>query len=164
MQNTSPQKQEGAILVISLILLMIVTLVAMSTINTTQLEEKMASNLQVSNQVFQAAEAALEEGVDAGAYLNVVRISGAAGATIAVTNNDARISSDYSASFKEMSIPVGDDAASIDLGAGGATVSYYNFDVAATASIANTGASASHVQGIYMRGLSDDSTSVHKVP
>ncbi len=54
-------KQQGAVLVVSLILLLIMTLIGVSAMRTTILEEKMAGNYRDSNIAFQAAEAALRD-------------------------------------------------------------------------------------------------------
>ncbi len=60
--KTSPTKQKGAILVVSLILLVVMTLIGLSSMRATILEEKMAGNFRDSNVAFQAAEAALRDG------------------------------------------------------------------------------------------------------
>jgi type IV pilus assembly protein PilX len=51
--------QSGAVLIISLIVLLLLTLIGASSIQTTSLEEKMAGNLRDRNLAFQAAESAL---------------------------------------------------------------------------------------------------------
>jgi type IV pilus assembly protein PilX len=56
------RKQAGAVLVISLIILLLLTLIGVSGMQTTALEEKMASNSRDQNIAFQAAEAALRAG------------------------------------------------------------------------------------------------------
>lgn len=55
-------KQQGVALVISLIMLLLMTLLAVSSMNTTVLEEKMAGNYKDRNMAFQAAEAGLRAG------------------------------------------------------------------------------------------------------
>ncbi len=52
-------KQRGAVLAISLIMLLLVTLIGVSGSQLAGLEEKMAGNLNEKNSAFQAAEAAL---------------------------------------------------------------------------------------------------------
>lgn len=56
------RRQRGAVLVISLLLLLIMTLIGVTTMSTTSLEEKMAGNMRDKNVALQAAEAALEDG------------------------------------------------------------------------------------------------------
>ena len=54
-------KQTGAALVTSLIMLMIMTLISVPSIETTIIEEKMAGNMQEEDLAFQAAESALRD-------------------------------------------------------------------------------------------------------
>ncbi len=55
-------KQSGATLAITLILLFLVTLLGVSTIQTTQLQEKMTANFQDKKLSFMATESALASG------------------------------------------------------------------------------------------------------
>ncbi|MCK4494530.1 MAG: hypothetical protein KAU26_10770 [Methylococcales bacterium] len=59
MNKTSLKQQSGVVLVISLIMLLLLTLIAISGSQMTGLEEKMASNSRDQNLAFQAAESAL---------------------------------------------------------------------------------------------------------
>lgn len=60
--NVKIVKQSGLVLVVSLIMLLLLTLIGVSGMQTTALEEKMASNSRDQNIAFQAAEAALRAG------------------------------------------------------------------------------------------------------
>jgi type IV pilus assembly protein PilX len=53
--------QSGAVLIVSLIMLLLLTLIGASSMQTTSLEEKMAGNLRDRNLAFQAAESALRD-------------------------------------------------------------------------------------------------------
>lgn len=53
-------RQRGTVLVIGLILLLVVTLLGVSAMQTTVLQERMAGNLRQSNLALQSAEAALQ--------------------------------------------------------------------------------------------------------
>jgi len=55
-------QQKGAVLIISLILLLLLTLIGASAIQTSTLEEKMAGNMRDQNIAFQSAEAGLRQG------------------------------------------------------------------------------------------------------
>lgn len=57
-----PRTQTGAALVVSLLILLIMTIVGVSSMQTTTLEERMAGNMRDQNLSFQSAEAALIEG------------------------------------------------------------------------------------------------------
>lgn len=58
----SSRKQRGAILVVALIFLVVMTLLILASIRGTVMQERMASNLYDRSLAFQAAEAALREG------------------------------------------------------------------------------------------------------
>ena len=54
-------KQQGSVLIISLLLLIVTTLLGLSSMNNTIMEEKMAGNLRQQNIALQSAESALRE-------------------------------------------------------------------------------------------------------
>ena len=56
----SMKSQKGAALITALFFLVILTMLAMSSMNTNILDEKMAANMQEKNRAFQTAETALE--------------------------------------------------------------------------------------------------------
>ena len=56
-----PQRQRGAILVIALMFLVLLTIIAVSSVSSVTLEEKMAGNLREQATAFQAAESALRD-------------------------------------------------------------------------------------------------------
>ncbi|WP_445366350.1 pilus assembly PilX family protein [Methylomonas sp. BW4-1] len=60
--NKSKIKQTGAVLVVALIMLMLLTIIGVTGTNVTSLEEKMAGNMRDRNLAFQAAESALQGG------------------------------------------------------------------------------------------------------
>ena len=53
------QSQQGAVLILSLILLVVMTLFGLASMNTSIMQEKMASNAQNTNATFQAAESSV---------------------------------------------------------------------------------------------------------
>ena len=55
--------QQGAVLITGLIFMVVLTLLAVASMRNTGLEEKMAANAQNQNMAFQAAEAALRQGL-----------------------------------------------------------------------------------------------------
>ncbi|MBB3048716.1 type IV pilus assembly protein PilX [Litorivivens lipolytica] len=54
-------KQRGAVLIVCLIFLLIMTVISASALQSTTLQERMAGNTRDTNSAFQAAEAALRE-------------------------------------------------------------------------------------------------------
>lgn len=59
---TMRQSQQGAVLFIALIMLLVMTLIGVTSLNSTLMEERMAGNMREINIAFQSAEAALREG------------------------------------------------------------------------------------------------------
>lgn len=59
---TLPGRQRGVVLIVSLILLMVLTLIGVTAMQTSSLEERMTGNALDKNIAFQAAEAALRVG------------------------------------------------------------------------------------------------------
>lgn len=59
---TTPRRERGAALIISLILLVLITLVGVASLRNVVLEEKMSANFYDRSLAFQAAEAALRAG------------------------------------------------------------------------------------------------------
>lgn len=58
--HSKANHQSGVVLIISLIMLLLLTLISTSGMQTTSLEEKMAGNMRDKNLAFQAAESALK--------------------------------------------------------------------------------------------------------
>ena len=56
--------QQGAVLILSLIILLVMTLFGLASMNTSIMQEKMAANSQNTNRTFQAAESAVGAVVD----------------------------------------------------------------------------------------------------
>jgi len=55
------KQQSGVALIISLVMLLLLTMITVTALQVTSLEEKMAGNMQEQNVAFQAAESALRE-------------------------------------------------------------------------------------------------------
>ena len=58
------KNQTGVVLFMSLVILLILTILGMSSVQTTSLQERMSRNASDSNLAFQAAESALRDGED----------------------------------------------------------------------------------------------------
>lgn len=57
-----PRQERGAVLIVSLLILLVLTVLGVTSMQTTLLEEKMAGNLHNRNLAFEAAENALDAG------------------------------------------------------------------------------------------------------
>ena len=60
--NRSTGRERGAVLIVALVFLVIMTVLGVTAMRTTTLQERMAGNVRDSNLAFQSAEAALREG------------------------------------------------------------------------------------------------------
>lgn len=59
--RTTNHSQQGGILIVSLLVLLALTIIGLSSMDSSIMEEKMASNSQISTTAFQAAESAIRE-------------------------------------------------------------------------------------------------------
>lgn len=62
--------QRGAVLLVSMIMLLVLTLIGVSAMSTATIEEKMAANAQQKAITFQAAESAIDDTIDDTALLS----------------------------------------------------------------------------------------------
>jgi hypothetical protein len=144
-------KQQGAALVVGLILLVVVTVLAISGMNTATTELAIARNDQNYENAFQAAETGLETAISQGSF-----------DTLAITelqNIDvpARANDTVTAAIQfETSTLVPDRAFSLGVGSG---IAAYHFTATATAESSRAGgvetdrdASAVHTQAFYVVG------------
>jgi type IV pilus assembly protein PilX len=67
-QRTTARRQSGAALVVGLLLLLVLTILAISGMTTATLELQMAGNEQYQERAFQFAESGIEQAIDAGIY------------------------------------------------------------------------------------------------
>jgi len=59
--KSATKKQNGAVLVVSLLILLVLTLIGVSSMDGSIMEEKMASNSQTASATFQKADSAIRE-------------------------------------------------------------------------------------------------------
>ncbi len=146
--QTILQKQNGAALVVGLILLVVITVLAISGMNTATTELAMARNDQNYENAFQAAETGLALALGQGAFDTLV------GAT--VTQTITTYESVTTLITFEDSTPVPDRAFS--LGAGSGIAAYHFIATAQAASMRDPGnptdrdSTAVHTQAFYIVG------------
>ena len=142
------RKQDGAALVVGLILLVVITVLAISGMNTATTELAMARNNQNYENAFQAAETGLEIALSQGSFNTLAN-------TNLVTNINPHDTVTSVIVFEDSTL-VPDRAFSLGVGSG---VAAYHFNAIATAaSKRDTGgttdrdASAIHSQAFYVVG------------
>ncbi|MEE9355515.1 MAG: PilX N-terminal domain-containing pilus assembly protein [Methylococcaceae bacterium] len=91
------KQQQGAILIVSLFMLILLTLIGVSAMKTTALEEKMAGNLRQQDFAFQAADSCATRALKEGENFTFNKSWETAGSNIAMgsvaANNEAKYSS-----------------------------------------------------------------------
>lgn len=98
------RRQSGAVLIVAMILLVVLTLLGVTAMNTSSLEEKMASNTQEQVHAFQAAETGISQAFnDTSAY----DLDGTCGVSEVVSTDFAGSANDlkYCSNFMGMSPP-----------------------------------------------------------
>lgn len=148
-----PGKQNGAALVVGLILLVIVTVLAIAGTNTATTELAMARNDQNYENAFQAAETGLERAIARGNFNTTGHSIPSETLTIPDRLHD---SVQVEIEFEDTTI-VPDKAFSLGAGSG---IAAYHFNATATAESARAGggaetdrdASAVHTQAFYVVG------------
>ena len=67
-QPTLNKNQSGAALVVGLIMLLVLTVLGVSGMNTTVVERRMANNMQVAQNAYQASQTGIERAINVGAF------------------------------------------------------------------------------------------------
>ncbi len=147
------RKQRGAALIVGLVLLVVITVLAISGMNTAITELAMARNDQNYEQAFQAAETGLENIMSAGSF----NTAGTDASTKTINSHDSVLAE---VDYEDWSI-VPDRAFSLGAGSG---VSAYHFLGTATAESlrdpgesTNRDAAAVHTQAFYIVGPESNS-------
>lgn len=144
-RNGNRQRQSGAALVIGLILLLVLTLLAVSGMNTATLELQMTGNQQFSQNAFQAAESGLDRAMASGNFTTV--------APTVVTDATVPDSLDTFDSRTEFNLdngitPVPSGGFSLGVSTG---FQAYHFDITSTGTAAR-GATSTNTQSFYIVG------------
>jgi type IV pilus assembly protein PilX len=139
-----PARERGAALVVGLLLLLVLTVLAISGMNTATVELQMAGNMQYSQNAFQAAEIGLERAIEAGGFDTST--------TATVVDTPISGADQYRSAtnfeIKNGITPVPSGGYSIGAGTG---FSAYHFDVTSTGTSARN-ARAVNTQSFYVVG------------
>ena len=147
--HSSPRaraRQKGAALVVGLILLLVLTLLAISGMNTATLELQMAGNNQFTQSAFQAAESGVEATMQSGNFnTNVAYDSGPV--AIPDSNDSYEATMEFNADNGVSPDPNGGSS----IGEGGIGFNAYHFDIVSTGT-SNRDATATTTQSFYIIG------------
>ena len=79
LQNSNIRRQRGAVLIVSLVFMLILTIIASASMQSSTLQERMIGNAKDTNLAFQAAEAGLREAEAVLSQINVGPFDGTNG-------------------------------------------------------------------------------------
>jgi type IV pilus assembly protein PilX len=140
-----PSRQRGAALVIGLILLLVLTLLAISGMSTSTLELQMTGNQQFSQNAFQAAETGLDRALVSGNFTTaaptVVAASSLPGSTDTFNSR-----TEFNGDNGITPVPAGGFSLGVSTG-----FQAYHFDITSTGA-SNRGATSTHTQSFYIVG------------
>ena len=137
-------RQTGAVLVMGLVLLLVLTVLALSVIRTASLDVTMATNSRFSENAFQLAETAIDSSIVNGAPFNT-----ATPYVIDLTDAPHDMGR-YQATttYNEATAP---PSGGFSIGVGGTSFNAYHFDVVAVGR-SDRDATATHRQSFYIVG------------
>lgn len=140
------RRQGGAALVVGMILLMVLTLLAISGMNSATLELQMAGNAQYSENAFQAAETGVEEALREARLngTNTANVDPEKTEVVTGTSDHYKILTRHNPDNGVTKVPAG--GFSMGVGKG---FSAYHFDVTSTGTSSRS-STQTHVQGFYV--------------
>jgi len=152
MMRNVRQKQEGAVLLVSLVLLLITTFVGFSSMETSTLENKMSTARELKEKTFQTSEMGIEDTLDDTARLSAANILGLQGGGWSAWNDhewahDANLTATTRIQYLNDAASSGYSVVSTSSG-----VATFYFEVQSVATRTNTNISSDHTQGIFVEG------------
>ena len=158
MPFTSSRTQQGAALIVSLIMLLTLTILGVSSLSNSGLESRMAHNYQLSNYVFHGAESAIEDVLDVSNVDNPTYVE-ADDLMITAMNagiNDTSTTSTYNPDPDKYlgAAAIATNSAVVYQGQNTCPgtsfdeIICHQYEIATTASIADTGATDTHRLGV----------------
>lgn len=146
-------KQSGAALITALFLLVVLTLLALSSMNTNIMDERMAGNSQEKQRAFRAAEVGIELAFDDEEAFSTTNTSDSDGGASDPYDKSSNDMGDYDADVTYNSVYI--QKTKPPRGAGwDSTMSFYHFALTAT-STTESGISSTMTQGAYQVGRDD---------
>jgi hypothetical protein len=141
----SPIYQGGVALFATLVILLVITVLATSSISVTSLEQTMATNVQAENMAFQASESAVSAALENDALLqDAVEATPGSWPTMSVDLSNASVTS--VAEVKLMGTGV---ASGFSIGLEEGTFGTYRFEVIGTGSVSAINVQSEVTQGAY---------------
>lgn len=160
MTMTSRHSQHGAVLIVSLLILLVLTIVGVSGLNNTSMEERMSHNFQHAMLAFQGAESANEVIIERSNLANdtannplLMAVTAGLDDTSTVVDQDmdpdnflggASLATSSTVSWK------GKTSGDLCAGESAGSQDCDQFALTTTATIAETGTTTTHLQGVEL--------------
>jgi len=137
--------QEGAILFISLVVLLIVTMLAAASLSTTFMQQRMAVNTEAEMLAFTASESAVNAAAEnTSILLQSIGTSGSSNPQLTIDLDDDRVVSSATIVHKEIGI-----ASGFSLGVEGGSFGAYRFEIQGSGVITSLNIQSNTTQGLY---------------
>jgi len=139
-------RQGGAVLIVSLMLLLVLTIIGVTSMSSSNMEEKMAANTMNYNITFHASESAVNAALEDTESL-AQSITSSTPITVNINLGDSSVTSAAEISYLGAGIAVG-----YSLGENASAFSSYRFDATGTGSKTSTNATTVTSQGVRRIG------------
>lgn len=146
--NSMRQKQEGVVLAVCMIFIVVLTVIGVSALERSELEERMSTNFQEQHRAFQVAETGIAQTLANLGLFNTESSSTSSTGTI----GSYGASSQQSIDFIEKT-----QVQRTQAGWGVSTADFYHYNIASVGS-ANRGAKADLSRGVRIIGALDEDT------
>jgi hypothetical protein len=156
MEFSQSRRQRGAVLLIAMVFLLLTSIIAAASMDTSLLEQKMATSRELRELAFQTAEAAIEDVLNDLDYVGEAYEIGLTGSTAWPTEthsyaHDAALTASSEVRYLQNAPSEG---YSVRKGAG--RISTYYFEAHATGIREGTPIRSQHVQGFFVEGPAID--------
>lgn len=146
--------QRGAVLVVSLLMLLVLTFVGFSSMETSNLQSKMATSRELKELTFQTAEAVIEEVLDNLDYISTAYAIGLQNSNDWPTMAHTFSYNSYLNGSSEVRFMNNANSLGYSIRKGASGIATYYYQVESTAIRSGTNISSTHTQGIYVEGPS----------
>lgn len=152
-------KQDGAVLIVSLLILLLVTIVGFASMETSNLEAKMATSREMKEIAFQTAESIIEEATSdldylGRAYTEYLKDPNAPSwptdTTHKLTGYDVGYRKLSAGGGSEMRYLTNASTAGYSMRKGAAGLDTYFYEAESTSSMSDSNISNTHVQGVFV--------------
>lgn len=155
---TNMKKQNGAVLIVSLIMLLLLTVIGLAAMEVSSLESKMATAKELKEISFQTAEAILEESMDDLDYLGQAFNSYLKDPNDPVWPTETHSYTGYDSGSRELTA-AGDSemrfittasAVGYSMRKGSSGIETYYYEADGVATLSNSNINSTHVQGVFI--------------